>query len=338
MPQHTKLTVYELSLNVRLHLEAHSMSNIGSAGNRLLPRRQLLADGTEVDAISGNIQKHHHADILANYMNAMGILLCPACAKRDGRRAAALVDKTGRISLNIDEILTCGMCDAHGFLVPSKNKPEIVRTEETDIDGEDQPKKKKSTKVIKTKVRDRLSKHSLIEFSYGLALPENFTDTPQLLTRTGDEKGDGQMLVHQITRSGFYGQCVRYTAAGIGVDTNTRRLVIADEAERLRRHQAILSALRDDFLSPSGALTSSTLPHLAGLAGVVMIQTQIGRAPTYSPLAKDFIERLAAMKNEQRVTKPFHTVDEFSAIMDDLIANSLPAGHGQLLLSQENTA
>jgi len=91
----TKRTpIYEMSINVRATWQAHSLSNAGNNGsNRLLPRRQLLADGTETDACSGNIAKHHHAALLAEYLEAAGSPLCPACRSRDGRRAAALIER-----------------------------------------------------------------------------------------------------------------------------------------------------------------------------------------------------------------------------------------------------
>src|SRR5436190_20393332 len=81
--------IYEVSLNVRVAWQAHSISNAGNNGsNRLLPRRQLLSCGTETDACSGNIAKHFHAVLLAEYLEAAGGPLCPACKVRDGRRAA----------------------------------------------------------------------------------------------------------------------------------------------------------------------------------------------------------------------------------------------------------
>jgi len=115
--------MYEMSISVRATWQAHSLSNAGTNGSiRLLPRRQLLADGTETDACSGNIAKHHHAVMLAEYLEASGIPLCPACASRDGRRAAALVGLPGYKVLTIERILTeCALCDAHGFLVTAKN-------------------------------------------------------------------------------------------------------------------------------------------------------------------------------------------------------------------------
>src|SRR4051812_33522343 len=85
------MPIYELSLNVRATWQAHSLSNAGSNGsNRVFPRRQLLANGTETDAASGNIAKHHHAALLAEYWEAGGGQLCQACADRDARRAGAL--------------------------------------------------------------------------------------------------------------------------------------------------------------------------------------------------------------------------------------------------------
>lgn len=120
--QNTQPT-YEVSVNVRVAWQAQSLSNAGNNGsNRLLPRRQLLADGTETDAYSGNIAKHAHATLLAEYLEAAGSPLCPACKVRDARRAAALIDRAEFRNLTIEQIVRgCGLCDTHGFLVTAKN-------------------------------------------------------------------------------------------------------------------------------------------------------------------------------------------------------------------------
>src|SRR6266567_3101996 len=90
MTENAQEPIYEMSVNVLVAWQAHSLSTAGNNGsNRLLPRRQLLADKTETDAVSGNIAKHYHATLLAEYLEAAGCPLCPACQARDGRRAAA---------------------------------------------------------------------------------------------------------------------------------------------------------------------------------------------------------------------------------------------------------
>src|SRR5258708_5329207 len=72
------LAMYEMSLNVRVTWQAHSLSTIGSNGsNRVHPRRQLLADGTETDATSGNIAKHHHAAWSQSILRRLDVLYVP---------------------------------------------------------------------------------------------------------------------------------------------------------------------------------------------------------------------------------------------------------------------
>jgi hypothetical protein len=131
------------------------------------------------------------------------------------------------------------------------------------------------------------------------------------------------MLLKKSVRSGRYGLCLRYKSAGVGVDTDRWQIIVADEAERQRRHRAIF-ALRDCILSPDGALTATMLPHLTGLTGAIVLSTQVGRAPIYSPLKEDFVARLAAMENEGRRVHTFETVNEFDALMNDLIEVSKP--------------
>jgi len=302
MTAHDLLSVYEMSINVRVAWQAHSLSNAGNDGSiRLLPRRQLLADGVEVDACSGNIAKHYHAMILAEYLEADGIPLCPACAERDGRRAAALYGLPGYENMTVASALSeCALCDTHGFLLPAKK-----------ASGDEPP-------------RPRLSKHSLVEFSYALALPDHHAETVQLTTRSGDGKEDGQMLMKMSARSGKYALCVRFKSAGIGVDTDKWTIVVQDQEERHRRYRATLAAMLDQLLSPSGALTSAMLPHPTGLNGVIVVQPRVGRAPLYSALESDFAVVLKAMASDTCLIFPFESADEFSILMNQLIKTSVP--------------
>lgn len=304
------LAIYELSVNVRVSWQAHSLSNAGTEGsNRLMPRRQMLADGSVTDACSGSIAKHHHAVLLAEYLAASGVPLCPACQQRDGRRAAALVERPEYRDISVGQILRgCGLCDAHGFLVTAKN----------------------ASKEQGTEARQRLTKHSLVEFSFALGLPERAYETQHLFTRVGGSKEEGQMLMKMPARSGDYALAVRYTSVGVGVDTDRWRVAIEDDGLRRSRHRAILAALRDTLLSPDGAMTATMLPHLTGLRGAIVVRSAVGRAPLYSALVQDFVERLRAMEGESLQVFPFETVDAFHAIMETLLttsAPSLPASH-----------
>ena len=305
MTDSTPITLYDLSLNVRVGWQAHSMSNAGNNGsNRLYPRRQMLADGTTTDACSGNILKHHHASLLAEYLEASDTPLCPACRTRDARRAAALVDRPDYKTLSITQVLNeCALCDVHGFLVTAKKAEEDKDTE----------------------ARSRLSKHTLIDFSYALALPGRSHETDQLAARSGASKEEGQMLMKLTSRAGEYALCIRYHAVGIGADTERWQLVVDDEQERRKRHQAVLRTLRTSILSPGGALTATMLPHLTSLSGALVLCTTVGRAPIYSALDPTFIARLESLADETCEVIPFETIDAFSLHMNRLIHFSVPA-------------
>jgi CRISPR-associated autoregulator DevR family len=298
------ITIYDLSLNVRVGWQAHSISNAGNDGsNRLMPRRQLLASGRETDACSGNILKHHHAVLLAEYLEAAGIPLCPACSTRDGRRAAALIERPDYKDLTIERILNeCGLCDAHGFLVTAKH-----------AEGES------------GEARQPLKKDTIVEFSFALALPDQRQESAHLLARSGDSKEEGQMLMKVSARSGEYALSVRYGSVGVGMDTRRWKMVVTEERQRQQRHKAILSALRDGILCPEGAMSATMRPHLTSLMGAIVIRSTVGRAPTYSALVDDFMTRLDAMKSETCLVWLFETVDAFNQLMDDLIHASQPS-------------
>lgn len=301
-----RISIYELSICARVAWQAHSLSTAGNNGsNKVMARRQLLADGSETDACSGNIAKHTHAMTVAEYFEAEALPLCPACQKRDSRRAMALLldfPEYGELTLE-RALRECALCDSHGFLVTSKQGEN----------GEEG--------------RQRLNKDTLIDFSYALALPSRHSETPQLHTRSGlaGTKEDGQMIMKFPVRSGEYALLIRYHCFGVGADLVQWEALITDEQERLKRHQAILSALRDTLISPDGALTATMLPHLTGLMGILVIKLTAGRAPLYSPLQEDFRERLLAMEHESLQMYPFETVDVFYRHMNTLIASSRPA-------------
>lgn len=172
-----------------------------------------------------------------------------------------------------------------------------------------------------------MNKDTLIDFSYALALPTRSRESSQRHTRSGvgGTKEDGQMLMKFPVRSGEYALLIRYHCVGVGADLVQWELVVTDEQERLRRHQAILSALRDTLISPDGALTATMLPHLTGLVGIIVVNRTVGRAPLYSPLQEDFRERLLLMQHESLQMFPFETVDAFYQRMNELIAHSRPA-------------
>jgi CRISPR-associated protein Cst2 len=299
--------VYSLAVSCRVSLQAHSRSNAGSNGsNRLRRRNQRLSDGRETDAGSGNIKKHEHAVRAAELFAEAGLPLCPACAVGDGRRAMALVGHPDYRELSTERIVRgCAVCDTHGFLVTAKRASK----DSSETEGD----------------RQRLSKASLIECSFSLALPDYFGESSQLFTRAGNTGGEGQMLITVPVRSGVYAECLRYKPAGVGVDTETWRAIVIDEAQRRLRHQCVLRAMRDSMLSPQGALTSTMLPHLTGMEGAIAIRRNAGLAPLYSGLQADFIEKLVALADEHCEIRVFRSVSEFATIMNELLEHSIPA-------------
>jgi len=307
MSENVQVPLYEMSVNVLAAWQAHSLSTAGNNGsNRELPRRQLLADSTQTDAISGNITKHHHAALVAEYFAADGSPLCPACRVGDGRRAAALIDRPDYQDLSLERIVReCALCDSHGFLVTARN-----------ADGE-----------AGTAARQKITKTTLLDFSFALALPDRHAETVQLHTRVGNSKEEGQMIMKIPVRSGEYALCVRYHCVGVGADTLRWILYVKDPVQREKRHRANLRALRDSLVSPNGAHVATMLPHLTGLRGAILVRTGVGRSPLYSALNSDFVAHLRAMADETCQVYPFETIEAFYTLMNDFIATSVPALH-----------
>lgn len=299
MIQSASFPVYSLTISACTTWLAHSLSNEGTNGsNRLQARRQFLADGTETDACTGSIAKHHHYVLLGEYLESLGVGLCPACAERNGRHAAALVGRPGYEKLRIDRVIReCGLCDAHGFTVMAKNDSG----------------------------QSSFWKDSLFEYGMALAITDQHAESLHQLARSGESKAAGKMIMTKPARSGVYALCIRYSAVGVGMDTYKWRFIVRDAAERKRRHEANLSALRDQIVSPEGAQTAIMLPHLAGARGAIVVRTTAGRAPYYSALDPGFVAHLMAMADDTCSVMPFETVEEFWAIMNRLIAESVPS-------------
>jgi len=313
----SETTIYEIAFSYLIELQAHSLNNIGNKGSNVTyPRRQLLAYGIETDAVSGDMWKHNHADVLKAYFMANGVHLCSACARGDGRRALAASEIGDESSLK--DILKCGICDVHGFLIPARkaNGP-----------GE----------------RDRRgqNKTSILRGSPALAIPESFSETTQLFTRRGvnsdEQETNGQMIFKIRSRSGAYAMCLRYICALIGADSDTFRLVITDPEVRRLRHRLVLEAIRDQVLNPGGALTSRMLPHYGKMTGAIVVRLAPGRAPMYSPLEADFVDELEriAKADSQCKYMRFNSASEFTAIMSNLAEFTKPFGFASQSEKQE---
>ena len=221
-----KKLVYDIAICLRIGLNTHSMSNIGSRENALLPRKVLLENGVEVDAISGGILKHHHAESMAFKLAASDDYLCPACRNHDSLRAANWVNSPEYSQkddpLTMEKLLKCGLCDSHGFMIPK-------------VEGEKNNKRK-------------WHKDSVLNYSMGLAIPESFAELDQFHTRQTVEYKDA-MIIHQPSRSGLYGLCIRYTAGWLGVDTGYWKMVMSDSKIREIRHKMIIDTIRKQLYS-----------------------------------------------------------------------------------------
>lgn len=292
--------VWEIGLFLRVGLQAHSLSNSGTNGSiRTLGRRQLLADGTKADAISGQIMKYYHARLLAQYAEAQGLPLCPACLHRHSRRAAALVELKEFKNLIIDQpIRMCVVCDVHGLLSTSK----------------------KADAKSGTEAREGVSKASLLKFPLALAKQDQWRETTQFHTRRSDPA-----MLEKPVRSGLYSIPIRYECYGIGVDTLLWRPVVTDEAERIRRHQAVLQTLRASILTPSGANMASTHPHLTSLEGAIVLQYEAGLpAPGCSSLNDDFIAKLRLFASDTCRVLVFEDIGQFDQMMREVTQTTTP--------------
>ncbi len=312
--------IYDMSINILATWEAHSLSNIGNNGSTITyGRKQVLHNGIVVDSCSGNIIKHFFFASVVNYLAAYGQPLCKPCASGDSQHFAGYLHypllQNEELDLSMNNILQkCASCDLCGFLITTKKKER--RKKEVIIDEEN---------IDEFTFRQGVSKDSLIRISNVLALPNKQFETPQFLTRRGDETGNGQIPMTVNVRSGMYAYMIRYLAYGVGADIKFRKLYIKDEEERLKRHVAALNTLRDIIITPVGAMTARMSPHLTALKGVIFIVPKVGSAPTMSGLDENFIERSQRMTSDNLFVYTFDSVDSFYSLMNEIIKYSYPA-------------
>lgn len=288
------IQVKSISLACRVLLDMHALNNEGSQSNRLMTRqvgvflpqdynnidqtettdtehglkRLKAVSSYEVNAISGDMNKHIFADYLRNITKDDDQPICEGCSKLSPERMMAdpefktfVKGKPGEAAVT-DGLLTCVVDDICGILIT-----------------EDQPVKRKSA----------------IEFGWTLGIPER-VETKTFIHARHSTGGDdqSQMVFNRPASSGLYAFVAHLDVAAIGFNAYSQQYpekvgeIIINRAQRLR---AALLALAQTVLHPKGALTSTQLPHVVDLEGFVSVSSSAAAAPLISPLSDDFIQR-----------------------------------------------
>lgn len=303
------MAIFEIAILGRATWNLHSLNNEGTVGNVTEPRTVVLASGEKTDGISGEMLKHIHAYNVWLLQEDKS-QFCEACQKFHPQKADMNPIVSGK---KLDEakamseaIKSCALCDLHGFLV---QRPTIARP-------------------------------STIEFGWALGLPEKIHRDIHLHARhsmvgrtkeesvTEGEEPEGaitaQMIYHRPTRSGVYAIVSIFQPWRIGLNEVDYNYVIDDE-RRQSRYQLALNAFKATFIRTDGAMTSTRLPHIEAIEGVVVISETNFPAPTISPIKDDYITQTENLIKGQKglSTEKFSNLTELCTILDGLTTKDI---------------
>jgi CRISPR-associated protein Cst2 len=297
--------VFEIAILGRTVWNLHSLNNEGSVGNVTEPRTVVLADGSKSDGVSGEMLKHIHAQNVWLVAEDRS-LFCEPCRTLQPQKADKNIEVTG-VKVAKDKIATeamnvaissCALCDLHGFLV---QRPTIARS-------------------------------STVEFGWAVAVRNEYhRDTHiharhavETRTEAQQEAGDpsGQMIYHRPTRSGTYALVTVFQPWRIGL--NEVNYGYVDGVNREARYKLGLEAYKASFARTDGAMTSTRLPHVESLEGVVLISERNFPVPVSSPLQNEYRETLEEL---QKATtgldlRRFDSLSQLYVLLDELAGRS----------------
>ncbi|MCL6451016.1 MAG: DevR family CRISPR-associated autoregulator [Acetobacteraceae bacterium] len=306
--------VFEIGIMARVTWNLHSLNNEGTVGNVIEPRTVVLASGQKTDGVSGEMLKHLHAQAVWLLEQDAGAL-CAACRKLDPRKAEENPELKGvkEPAEAVGLAIRCALCDLHGFL---RTAPPV-------------------------------SRNSTVEFGWALGLPErtyrslHLHARHSLESRTKQEREEkpaqrgqaaegegaegqeqpptGQMLYHRPTRSGEYAVVSVFSPWRIGLNEVGYRYVIDEEARR-HRYQLALGAYRAMFMHTDGAMTSTRLPHVEAMRGVVAVSGRQFPVPLLSPMAEDYGDKLQRLQAQEPglTVAGFDGLDQFCEVLNGL--------------------
>jgi len=296
--------IFEIAIMARVTWDLHSLNNEGTVGNVTEPRTVVLADGRKTDGVSGEMLKHIHTYNLW-LLREDSIALCPACRRLQPQKAdlPEYRDSDAFKGVNNLEAMkrainNCALCDLHGFLM---QRPAIAR-------------------------------RSTVEFGWAIGIPEVHRDIHIHARHSMEERGAqreeaerearevaAQMVYHRPTRSGVYAVVSVFQPWRISLNEIDYKYAIKAE-ERECRYQLVLRGYKAMFMRTEGAMTSTRLPHIEGMEGLIAVSETNFPAPLISPLRDDYQTEVGALahQNSGITLHSFSSAAEFCSIMDDL--------------------
>lgn len=312
------MAIFEIGILARITWNLHSLNNEGTVGNVTEPRTVVLANGEKTDGISGEMLKHIHAYNVWLLQEDKS-LFCGACQKFHPQRADLITDRTNKPGVAMKTaISSCILCDLHGFLVqrPSIGRPSTVEF------GWALGIPDKTHRDIHIHAR-----HSMVGRSREEAKTESEeqeAETEVNKAKIEEKQVTAQMIYHRPTRSGIYALISIFQPWRIGLNEIDYQYVI-EESDRKLRFQLALNAYKASLIRTDGAMTSTRLPHVEGIEGVLVISEKNFPVPVVSPLTETYVTQTEELVNRERgfSIKKFSNQAQFNSLIDELLSEEI---------------
>lgn len=324
-----------LTIAGRWNINLHNLNNEGTEGNFIQPRTVTIVKNTvplggdgagerqpmlhAVNAISGDMMKHIHADYFRQIaledgaaeegydgplpLSRNSIVLDPNRISTEAETVEMLTDESRGNAEIIDYVIkTCSLTDVHGILMTAKKR--------------------------------MLPRKSRIEFGWVVAVPE-VSQTEHFIhvkyarenatkyRHEKDETNEGQALFHRPVSSAEYAVLAHIEADKIGTNDLTLESPISEGARRVRVVTA-LRAMVQTLVHPYGAGRSQQAPHVGGFSGLVITSKSRIPAATVSPLEDNFAEQAEQIVKQmnrlggQLKLEPVDTLPDLAEYIADL--------------------
>ncbi|MEO0294268.1 MAG: DevR family CRISPR-associated autoregulator [candidate division WOR-3 bacterium] len=299
------MAIFEIAILGRATWNLHSLNNEGTVGNVTEPRTVVLASGEKTDGISGEMLKHIHAYNVWLLQEDKS-QFCEACQKFHPQKAdmnplvsGKRMDEAKAMS---EAIKLCALCDLHGFLV---QRPTIARPSTVEF-GWALGLPDRTHRDIHIHARHSMEGRSREEFEAGQE-------------ETVERQVTAQMIYHRPTRSGVYAIVSIFQPWRIGLNEIDYNYVI-DGERRQGRYQLALNAFKATFIRTDGAMTSTRLPHIEAVEGIMVISETNFPAPIISPIKDDYITQTENLVKGQKglSNEKFSNLTELCTILDGL--------------------
>jgi CRISPR-associated autoregulator DevR family len=284
------MNIHSIALAFRLELDFHALNNEGSGGTNVMEPRRIALGDQEYDGISGEMVRRHVLEGFVRLCQAREIPLfddskglVPNRGKQAliewvGENIAPQNSKSGSRTFSLEPahyasatqhlISQCALCDVGGYLIAFESRSDKA----TGKDG------------VQGAIDGTLKRDSVFEVGWLISEHPALADYAQHAAYSPNPKDNN--LFTQNIRSGVYAGVMRIDVERVGYN-DWAWLGAGEhlaEDQRNQRVQALLDAIEQYLVSPSGAKLAGWLPHAGGVCEGILVVSQEGPAPFVSPL------------------------------------------------------